>query len=369
MPLNREKHVTELDDENEKTESKLSYYQILAVPENAQLKDIKTNFRKLAIDFHPDNQKTGDAHLFALVARAYECLSDSEKRAEYDKMLLIEKKTKKSNYLSQKKAFEDFLKAQDTNPESKKGQGAKSKFSLEYDDLDRKRGFDRKKYDEEKDNKLTDKETSKKYEDLLLAREQDAIELTQRQIFTEDTWNPDKFNEIFELKYKKGNDKLVKHTGMPSAFNEMGGHYTTADYDELFDDRDDGADTEYYSSMKQFEEGEYNITDEDMKRIKSMKGARDYTGHNRDRSSKSYQDELNKRIKERDQEDELYNNRKIKDFETDNKMGGYGFLHQVGLTGKELEYDDDEIDDEAMRKLIEYRKAEEQMSKRKPKRS
>lgn len=370
MPRHHDKHVTELDDDNEKSEAKLSYYQVLGVPETASLKDIKTQFRSLAIKFHPDNQKTGDAHLFALVARAYECLSDVEKRGEYDKVLLIEKKTRKSNYVSQKKAFEDFIKAQDTDLDGKKGQVARAKHSLEYDELDRKRGFDRKRYDQEKDNPLDAHATSKRYEDLMLTREQDDIELTQKKIFTEDTWNPDKFNELFELKYKKGNDKLVKHNGMPSAFNESsGGNYTNADdYEDLFDEREEGADNDHYGSLKHFDETDNQITDEDVRRLKSLKGSKDYKGHNSDRSSKSYHDDLERRIKDRENEDELYNNRKMKDFETDSKMGGYGFLHQVGLTGKELELDDgDDIDENAVRKLIEYRKAEERLASRKRK--
>ncbi|MFT4746046.1 MAG: curved DNA-binding protein [Congregibacter sp.] len=63
------------------------YYKILGVEENAELKDIKKAYRKLALMFHPDmNPDSGAEEKFKQVAEAYEVLKDDTKRAEYDDM-------------------------------------------------------------------------------------------------------------------------------------------------------------------------------------------------------------------------------------------------------------------------------------------
>src|SRR5579859_1170963 len=62
------------------------YYQILGVPRNASQKDIKSAFRKLARQVHPD-VKPGDKQAeerFKEINEANEVLSDPEKRKKYD---------------------------------------------------------------------------------------------------------------------------------------------------------------------------------------------------------------------------------------------------------------------------------------------
>lgn len=61
------------------------YYKILGVSDTADLKEIKTAYRKLAIKFHPDTSSESDTEeKFKDVAEAYEVLKDKTKRAEYD---------------------------------------------------------------------------------------------------------------------------------------------------------------------------------------------------------------------------------------------------------------------------------------------
>ncbi len=63
------------------------YYDILGVPKNASLDEIKAAFRKLARQYHPDVSKEPDAEeKFKEVNEAYGVLSDPEKRARYDQM-------------------------------------------------------------------------------------------------------------------------------------------------------------------------------------------------------------------------------------------------------------------------------------------
>jgi len=61
------------------------YYKILGVKEDADIKEIKKAYRKLALKFHPDVSGEADAaERFKEVAEAYEVLKDKSKRAEYD---------------------------------------------------------------------------------------------------------------------------------------------------------------------------------------------------------------------------------------------------------------------------------------------
>lgn len=63
------------------------YYEILGVPRNATLEEIKSAYRKLAMKYHPD-RNPGDKEAekkFREVQEAYEVLGDEKKRAQYDR--------------------------------------------------------------------------------------------------------------------------------------------------------------------------------------------------------------------------------------------------------------------------------------------
>jgi len=59
------------------------FYRCLDVEKNASEADIKKAYRKLAVKHHPD--KGGDPEKFKEITRAYEVLSDADKRSKYDR--------------------------------------------------------------------------------------------------------------------------------------------------------------------------------------------------------------------------------------------------------------------------------------------
>ncbi|MEM4287467.1 MAG: DnaJ domain-containing protein [Candidatus Caldarchaeum sp.] len=61
------------------------YYEILGVPRNATKEEIKRAYRRLALQYHPDRNKSPDAEeKFKQISEAYAVLVDDEKRRLYD---------------------------------------------------------------------------------------------------------------------------------------------------------------------------------------------------------------------------------------------------------------------------------------------
>ena len=63
------------------------YYHALGLKFDATPEAIKKSFRKLSLKLHPDRNRDDDGtakEKFQLVQAAYACLSDEEKRAQYD---------------------------------------------------------------------------------------------------------------------------------------------------------------------------------------------------------------------------------------------------------------------------------------------
>jgi curved DNA-binding protein CbpA len=62
----------------------VDHYEVLQISPNAESDTIHRVYRIMAARFHPDNPETGDAERFVRLTRAYQTLSDPERRAEYD---------------------------------------------------------------------------------------------------------------------------------------------------------------------------------------------------------------------------------------------------------------------------------------------
>ena len=66
--------------------AKKDYYELLGIPRTATEAEVKKAYRKLAMQYHPDRNK-GDKTAekkFKEIGEAYETLSDSKKRSQYD---------------------------------------------------------------------------------------------------------------------------------------------------------------------------------------------------------------------------------------------------------------------------------------------
>lgn len=62
------------------------YYKILGVPRNANEAEIKKGYRKMALKYHPDKNKSPNAEdKFKEISEAYDVLSDKQKKEIYDK--------------------------------------------------------------------------------------------------------------------------------------------------------------------------------------------------------------------------------------------------------------------------------------------
>ncbi len=84
MPFQRQFTINTMTDT---MSSKRDYYEILGVSKSSTSDEIKKAYRKVAMKFHPD-RNPGDhtaEEKFKEAAEAYEILSDSDKRAQYDR--------------------------------------------------------------------------------------------------------------------------------------------------------------------------------------------------------------------------------------------------------------------------------------------
>jgi curved DNA-binding protein CbpA len=65
-------------------ESMIDFYELLQISPNADNETVHRVYKYLAARFHPDNSDTGDSGKFQLVKAAYDVLSNSSRRREYD---------------------------------------------------------------------------------------------------------------------------------------------------------------------------------------------------------------------------------------------------------------------------------------------
>jgi curved DNA-binding protein CbpA len=75
-----------------------NYYEILCLKSTYKKEEIKKAYRKLALEFHPDKNKSADAHTkFISINEAYIILYDKDTREKYDREYFIYFELKKDS--------------------------------------------------------------------------------------------------------------------------------------------------------------------------------------------------------------------------------------------------------------------------------
>jgi molecular chaperone DnaJ len=67
-----------------------NYYDVIGVSKDATPDEIKKKFRELAMKTHPDKTKEDSENEMAELNKAYEILSDKERREKYDRYLQVD---------------------------------------------------------------------------------------------------------------------------------------------------------------------------------------------------------------------------------------------------------------------------------------
>jgi len=85
--------------------AKANYYEILGVPPDASTEAIKSAYRKLAVQYHPDKNPNSPTahHRFQQIHEAYTVLSDSKKRLAFDRKFRVRLRGQSSASASQRK--------------------------------------------------------------------------------------------------------------------------------------------------------------------------------------------------------------------------------------------------------------------------
>ncbi len=322
----------------------INFYEVLGLEPTASLKEIKTQYSKLVVKYHPDKVKDGyESAIFELIQRAYDTLKSEQKRQEYDFFIKNLQMTKNNDHLSLKSNYDKFRDLEDTQPKNK--DVAQVEFDKVFSDMDIKHGINRNILDE----KIDTDTIANKLDDLLLQREQDEIEFSQNTIFREgENFDLSKFNAAFDM-YKSTSDKqMTKHSNVaPFNFDGNSAFSGLDVYDKVYDDEHcDGNDM--FSNVNI---GKVNKLDAD--RIKNVAPV-DYT-FNHNNKSTNYDDDLKKRLAERDFETKQYDGMNYGDFNTEDKT--FQFSHEIGITENLLDWDDNNEDLlKACKKLIELEK-------------
>lgn len=91
----------------------MSYYSLLEIHNDSSINEIKKAYRKLALKYHPDKNKSGTNDKFIKITNAYQVLIDPKSRIEYDNKInngfSIDDNIKNMSNLTTKMACDIFL--------------------------------------------------------------------------------------------------------------------------------------------------------------------------------------------------------------------------------------------------------------------
>jgi curved DNA-binding protein CbpA len=335
----------------EKKSNKLDYYEVFGLPKTASKKEIIIKYRELVKKYHPDKSPL-NGKLFEVIQRAWECLSNDERRKNYDNIQDYEEKAKKSDHIGLKKSYDIFNELSKGEISEEKKKLAENEFKKLTEEFDTKIKYDRTLEKEV----LGVEDTHIKMNNIRTLREQDEIEYSQIPIFKEgDTFDPKTFNKAFDKYKNTQNTQVIKKESLPFAFNDSGNNnFSTFDvFEDPFGDTE-VKNTNIYSSIDIFNEPSVEISADD---LKSIRNSSIETKYDTCKTEKLTDDDLQKLVNDRHMETTKYNNVSFNDFVGDDKNNM--FLHEVDDISGSLTFDGGDDDDElvdACNRLIELEK-------------
>lgn len=323
------------DDETPKTSKKMenfNYYAILGIKSSASSLEIKRAYQQKLKLYHPDKveQTKENKDIYKLIREAGELLKNEGKRKAYD----MERKMEKTNkdFLGQKNDFEQFLKLQEANNTEENKKLAQLQFEKDKKELNKKHGYN----EDEAAIKLSKEESKRRFEDLILQREQEELEINHKNMFEGQAFNPDAFNKMFEKRKKQagvhqGKNSMVKYDEL-SAFNDGLDFASSLNSNETYDDLyDSGQFNEYnanYTGVGNGLIGNLDDNNSDLS-IGSSDIEDTYDTHNKNKGNVN--DMMKKMMAERDSQDKAFENMTDVDYKSaiDDKFGvsnGLGFM-------------------------------------------
>lgn len=224
--------------------SSVNLYDVLNVQNDATLKEIKSAYRRLAKEYHPDrNKNNGNNDMFELITHAYTILADEKTRREYDEIYNLSNQADNDHFKlkSQSKQYHELAtkknpQSTQNNKNSKELDEMKELFRRETEEMNRKHNYS----GETKPINQTD--TERRINDLKMTREHDDIENGPDDIFN-GKFDLDSFNATFD-KYGASsssmnpeNSQLVE-SKYPQEYNAIGfcEYGNLSDYGKLYDE-------------------------------------------------------------------------------------------------------------------------------------
>lgn len=220
----------------------VNLYEILKVDRTCSHKDIKKAYKKLVMSCHPD--KGGSSVEFELLTMAYTILGNKSERMAYDKIFETSENEKniQNDWLEMKKESEKTKKNNDSNI-------SKDKAKILFDEY---MNEENNKYK----NNIFDKDELQKNIEKLNNQRKKLTEEIQFDDKLNENFNIDKFNELFEKKYRKQNE-LIPYTGDPTAWNIDDKYGTLDDFGKLYEENENDNDILYnnnYGSLNIFDQ-------------------------------------------------------------------------------------------------------------------
>lgn len=357
-----------IDDINKLQKFGYDYYKILGIDKSSDINNIKRKLRHKIAEYHPDklkflseSKKKLKTEQYQLIRMAGEVLCNPEKKKLYD----LERKTLQSkDFENQKSSFTEFLKLQDSEINNDSRKTAELEFKRNMDKTNKIRGFNPSEIDVKYDKGTSDK----LFDDLIAQRDTEFIEINQKKLFEDKSFNPSEFNKMFErnkkkeekrIKVKQTLGEMVKYDDSFTAFNDTGiGNFISIndDYGEIYGKDDFKSGTNFSRTKTGKSDDELSI---------SSTSDIEYEDHYINHSKKKItHDDIELFNKKRESDDLLYNTMAFNEFKSvmDDQFGiskDFGTMigndiikkpsqitsHMTNVYKKLIEYASDEDED------------------------